>query len=1044
MRNLFSLPLVLSAAIGNASAGDSAGDANVNQLPALQQASFAIPLEDALVEFARRLGISLIFDNRLIDGKFISSTSSSSVSEHQLEKTLGDVDLQLNRINATTYAITKRANVQPMLASYVSTPAPAPAPVALIDTIVVTASATAALSDATSRNLFSFDRQTLDNLAAVNVAETIYELPQSVAGISAANTSFLGAAAGLNLADLRGFGPERTLVLINGRRRTNTLGGNGTVTGFDLNTLAEPFLERIEVSPQFGAAKFGPEAAAGAINFVTRSNVDGVTAGAQYGITQRGDAEEFSVHVLGGRDFKAIGGNITLGVNHVRQNGLTGADRSVTAVPYGFALNGRQASPAIGEYLPGFGGSDITPNGELTGVLTADGNYIPSFLVTGFTVLDGTGNVEPYEARLNQLYNAFEDAQTIIPVNRTIGLIDANIDLTSSISLFAEGHIGVSRIESQIAALPTTSLQGNDPLTGDAVPISLTNPTVPAGVLTFIQEQYGPTAQSVVVSRRFIEIGPRQRSSSRRFNEAIIGADFNISNEFRGQAFYRYGRNTSYTEQKNYVDRNNLLLALDPVACAVAPGCVAVDLFERGGISQNAASFIRATALTRQLSAREHELAGDVTIRFDAGPFEALNVNSGVSLRRMAIEDRNDAEQAAQALGAIQGNNFDGAINIAEFHAAVTAPLLQDNAFLGDAELFLNYRATLSSKIGTVHNFESALEWRPIRGITVAGGYSFGERPPNLTELFLIGERVGRFFTDPCATDDTRYTENCDSQNPLSVGENFSQTQFIAQTITFGNINLDAEEVESARASVIAASAPWNSMIPGDFSLAVHWQQYNVDNMISAADGALDACFASLDFSNTTCGLNPITGAPLIQRNPSTEQIVSIDSILQNTGGFFWRGIDLEARYAFEPENLSFINRVWFSGLHTYTLAARTTSLDGTVVNELGLSDFPRHRSLLSVGLEADRLELSAFIHRRGAVQTTRQFDIPEVSIRPITTFDLTTRYALRNNIFATIAIENISDRIAPRAALAAGLNTLPQYYDILGRRFSVNLSASF
>ena len=61
------------------------------------------------------------------------------------------------------------------------------------------------------------------------------------------------------------------MVLLNGRRRTANPGGNSDLLGYDLNALAEPFLERIEISNMFGGARYGTPAVTGAINFVTRA-----------------------------------------------------------------------------------------------------------------------------------------------------------------------------------------------------------------------------------------------------------------------------------------------------------------------------------------------------------------------------------------------------------------------------------------------------------------------------------------------------------------------------------------------------------------------------------------------------------------------------------------------------------------------------------------------------------------------------------------------------------------------------------------------------
>ena len=431
-----------------------ADNSNAQRSP-VSSAIALLPLEEALAQFAKSAKISFIFDSRLMLGKTSAPIKPRRTPEIALRASLETADLELHKINATTYAIT--ANVAS------SAPAPIVAPAAvstasIVDTIIVTASAATALADKGSNNLFVFEREALDYLAIVNPAEAIFELPQSLASISGANTTFLGAAAGLNFADLRGLGTERTQALTNGRRRTLTPAGNDLLTGFDLSAIGEPFLERIEISSQFSGARLGPEATAGAINFVTRSGVEGIEVGGLYGISEQGDAQEFSIHGLGGISFANGDGNITVGVNRVEERGLLGRDRELTSTPYGFAIDGRRSFELGAEFLPGFGGSAITPSGFLAGVVTDDGEFISLPSLTSQFALDGNGGLEAFNGSLNQTFNWLEDANTIVPLERTIGFIDASYDVTPKISLFVEAHLGLVQTDSQISAVPALSL----------------------------------------------------------------------------------------------------------------------------------------------------------------------------------------------------------------------------------------------------------------------------------------------------------------------------------------------------------------------------------------------------------------------------------------------------------------------------------------------------------------------------------------------------------------------------------------------------------
>jgi outer membrane receptor protein involved in Fe transport len=224
--------------------------------------------------------------------------------------------------------------------------------------------------------------------------------------------------------------------------------------------------------------------------------------------------------------------------------------------------------------------------------------------------------------------------------------------------------------------------------------------------------------------------------------------------------------------------------------------------------------------------------------------------------------------------------------------------------------------------------------------------------------------------------------------------------------------------------------------------LSATWLSYSIDNLVSAAANPLDACYSSIAFSSASCGVNPHTGLPLIRRDPATEQVVAIESLLMNGGEYRWKGLDFEFDYVVEPARGP-IDRVWISGLHTLALKAESRQIDQTAAMRLdGLAANPRNRSRVSIGAETGPLALNLFVQRRGRVSTIANFDIPETRIPAVTTVDLTARFEIRDKAVVTFGVENLTDRDAPLAAFAGptGGNTYPEYYDLVGRRFSIGV----
>ena len=82
--------------------------------------------------------------------------------------------------------------------------------------------------------------------------------------------------AGVNTLSLRGLGPTRTLVLLNGRR-VAPAGTRGQVGAADLNVLPNSIIDRIEVLNTGASSIYGSDAVAGVVNIVTKTKVDGLT-----------------------------------------------------------------------------------------------------------------------------------------------------------------------------------------------------------------------------------------------------------------------------------------------------------------------------------------------------------------------------------------------------------------------------------------------------------------------------------------------------------------------------------------------------------------------------------------------------------------------------------------------------------------------------------------------------------------------------------------------------------------------------------------------
>ena len=163
-----------------------------------------------------------------------------------------------------------------------------------------------------------------------NLGDLMQTLPQSIATFNNANTAFFTTFSGLNLSDLRYLGPDRTLVLINGRRMVSgTPPGGGY--GVDLNSIPTGMIERIEVLTGGASAVYGSDALAGVVNVITKTDFEGVDIDLQVGAATEGDKEKSDVTVTAGGEF-GEGGFAVLSVGWSDDEELRSRDRSFSDI----------------------------------------------------------------------------------------------------------------------------------------------------------------------------------------------------------------------------------------------------------------------------------------------------------------------------------------------------------------------------------------------------------------------------------------------------------------------------------------------------------------------------------------------------------------------------------------------------------------------------------------------------------------------------------------------------------------------------------------
>ena len=106
---------------------------------------------------------------------------------------------------------------------------------------------------------------------------------------------------GAQQVDLRGLGPNHTLVLVNGRRMADfPMPFKGRSNFTDVSNIPLGMIERIEVLTGSASAIYGSDAIAGVVNFILKKQADGTTVDVRMGTTSEGGGEPFDMSLSSG------------------------------------------------------------------------------------------------------------------------------------------------------------------------------------------------------------------------------------------------------------------------------------------------------------------------------------------------------------------------------------------------------------------------------------------------------------------------------------------------------------------------------------------------------------------------------------------------------------------------------------------------------------------------------------------------------------------------------------------------------------------------
>jgi outer membrane receptor protein involved in Fe transport len=918
----------------------------------------------------------------------------------------------------------------------------------------------------------------LELTATLTTESLLNELPQIIPG----NTRTSNNAGGFDFAtvDLRGLGPGRTLVLVNGER-VPVSSTNGAV---DLNTIPASLISRVEVVTGGASAVYGSDALAGVVNFVLKDDYEGAEVNITYGAEmETGNAAEFEINGLLGGNFANGRGNMTTYASYFNREGVFQSEYDYSRVSAALCYDGANGGvppyhvvpcdsvdeAIAGGLLPLFPGGSGTPPWGWVQNNAANPFQNLSVLLPGTfgagntdTNCDGvaggavnSGNLSwndagqltprnnggfcgiPDRSAGSSRYNFAPDNYIILPAERVALTTNGHYDITDDVTLSFLINYTNSRTTIQLAPTPMTNIVVNlNPVNSAFIQANH------ADLWAALQSRPTPGA-SFLLNRRTNEVGPRIGHFESNNFFFMTSLDGSLGENWDWNLTASYGQVLFNTRAENSVNFTAVQQGLagcadaagNPLGALALPGCVQIDMFGPGTLDDTMADFIRVNTFN-DTTVEENRIAGYIRgdlFELPGGPVATV---FGFEYRDTYSGSFNDNEQR---MGNIAGFNAvqdqEGQIDVYELYTEVAVPILSEVPGAHYLGLELGYRTSDYSSVGDVETYKYGGEWAPVEWLRFRYIFNNATRAPNVFEVFQAGDQGFPPYADPC-NDTASNQANCIAApgaaaiNP-AVYPGFVQNNTQVQAFAFGNPNLGPETAESVTYGVVF-QPDWFPL--GDFRATVDYYDIEVTDVIAAvtAQFILTDCYGP-NFNPASCAL--------ITRDPSTGQVVSVNTSRSNQASLETSGIDVQLEWSVPigpgqltiNELYSVLDEFLFNGAHFE--GGTTAGIGGAL---------PDYKSVLSISYNIGdwtlfgRWTYTPSLYANGVCAAYFDCDdSPEAEY-----FDVSARWNVTDNFTVTANIDNIFDEYPPITAegtLGGQGNTDPQVYRVLGRTFAIS-----
>jgi len=905
-----------------------------------------------------------------------------------------------------------------------------------VEEIVVTGSRIRRRDFVTPSPLATLDQEDLLISGQATIIDSLNRMPQLLP-ISNRSANFLEFSANL---DLRGLGAGRSLVMLNGRRLAPT----GIDNAVDVNNIPQFLIERVEIITGGTSAVYGSDAIAGVVNFITRRDYDGFGISVGGSISEHGDAASRNMNITYGHNFESGRGNVSMYAGWIDRESLLASERELTSVPCWDDWDGGIVC----------GGSWSTPAGVVRWPQVDFGNGLE------YVTFDRDGRPRVFVEE-SDAFNYLDYEYLQMPLDQMSTGILAHYDLSGRL----EAYFEASHVRNEPVKLGAPAPAWTD------IEVNLDNPLLSPEARALFSDQFqcADNLACLDLSNRFLALGPRVYENEQEYTRIVAGLMGELWRDWTVDGWLSYTKGSSLLSVRNDASRFRYLqgLLVDPSnnqCYDPSGGCVPLNVFGEGNLSQAGADFIRMRP-HQNITEQSQELASV----FVSGPLAAtwagpVDIAAGVEWRRDQTDYLPDEVlRTGEALSFPPGTPVSGMVEVYEYYAEAVVPLLSNRRWADYLGLEIGGRYSDYNHAGDVRTYKVGGEWQPLDGLRLRAMHQRSIRAPNSRELFEEQETDSWWFVwwepseDACSASadplGNGNLEKCTMQglSPEQVGVFEATPRYPVDFLWGGNPNLRPEIGETWTAGVVVSPA----LLP-HWTFAVDYFSLAVEDTIGGVDPYV-ICFDPNNQTNLFCDD--------IERD-ETGNISYVSELTNNRGLLKTTGIDTQIQYSAPlPDWLGISHESADIGVHVYwthMLTNREQENPVTAVLECAgyfgepcnsrASVYPRNR--VTANIDYSSGPAGIYLQWRW-VEGTRNaapkvsylygipdpvLGIPEISDQHYV--DTGISFEFGTHIRAQLTINNLLGSDPPRTEQL--FNTDPGLYDVFGRSFSLRLFAEY